>query len=462
MELNTPLRKVGHESDLNLTDEDLAQIEALRKEAAAFLSKETEQPLVPGVLPELETFSLDDLTANRSFPENFSLSTFGDYVCNIVNTSIVGAAHGKIENLLLAIPPNLDRNGRIITNPAVDAMDERHQKTLISLLDSHTSLTIVCHSHQVATVQQWLQDLGVPQSRVKLCISVFKYSIWAQDAYVALSDATGGQVLCEGVNFPRYDDMSIADDVSAQTSVSALQSYLYFQGGNVLGTKDAVLIGSDYVMKNHGRAHLETQQKVIALMTKLFGRQTLSIGRSTPIPRTDRQYLSGTYQPIFHIDMYITPTGVIDSKGKEIVLVGRPAKARSILNQPAEPYDVDQYFEEAENQLSQFFTPVQLPLYATQANGRYYHLSYNNAVLENYQDGQGNVKRVVYMPTFEQDAAAIGVDPQIRSDLDAAAEQTWQGVGFEVRRMDGLEDLAYGWGSVHCITKALKRTGYQP
>jgi len=301
--------------------------------------------------------------------------------------------------------------------------------------------------------------------------SVFEYSIWAQDAYVNLVDAGGEVVLCEGVNFPRYDDMSIADDVAAQSDCRALQSYLYFQGGNVLAAKDFALIGTDYEKKNLGRAHLETESKVLDRMTHLFGLPTISVGRAQPIPRAHRAnadgsvvYLSGLYQPLFHIDMYVTPTGVIGASGKEICMVGRPAKARAILNEAPGAFDFDVYFEETERQLSQHFEIVQLPLYPTKTTirgkDRYYHLTYNNAVLENYQDSTGAQKRVVYMPTFAGDADDYVFPRAPRETLDREAKAIWRSVGFEVRSMDGLEDLAVGWGSVHCITKELGRTGY--
>ena len=357
----------------------------------------------------------------------------------------------------------------------IAALDARHLTTLMSLMDSHTRFTLLCHQNQITTIEQWLSELGITTDRAAICLSVFEYSIWAQDAYVNLVDASGETVLCEGVNFPRYDDMSIADDVAAQSDCRALQSYIYFQGyfqgGNVLAARDFALIGTDYVKKNLGRAFLETESKVLDRMSQLFGMPVISVGRSTPIPRAHRAnadgsvvYLSGLYQPVFHIDMYVTPTGVFGASGKEICLVGRPSKARSILNEPAGQYDFDTYFEEAELQLSQHFETVQLPLYPTKAvvrgKDRHYHLTYNNAVLENYVDPNGTQRRVVYMPTFAGDADDYGFPRAPREALDTEAEGIWRSIGFEVRRMDGLEDLAVGWGSVHCITKELRRAAY--
>jgi|GEM_PF-1996953 len=457
-----PLRKAVDQINLKPEGDVLAE-EAARLAAGDYLTKRTGNPLVRGLARPFSRFSISETSSSRSIPRNFSLSTLGDYVCNLADTRLIGAAHGRIDNILLTVPPN--------GTPPVDPLDERHITTLMSLMDSHTRFTLLCHQNQISTIEQWLASLGLSPGRASICLSVFEYSIWAQDAYVNLVDASGEIVLCEGVNFPRYDDMSIADDIAAQSDCRALQSYLYFQGGNVLAAKDFALIGTDYVKKNLGRAHLESESKIIDRMTQLFGMPTISLGRSAPIPRAHRAnadgsvvYLSGLYQPLFHIDMYVTPTGVIGASGKEICMVGRPAKARAILNEAPGQYDFDVYFEEAERQLSQHFEIAQLPLYPTKTTirgkDRHYHLTYNNAVLENYRDSAGSSRRVVYMPTFAGDADDYGFPRAPREALDREAEAIWRSVGFEVRRMDGLEDLAVGWGSVHCITKELGRTEY--
>lgn len=70
-------------------------------------------------------------------------------------------------------------------------------------------------------------------------------------------------------------------------------------------------------------------------------------------------------------------------------------------------------------------------------------------------------KRTVLMPTYAQDADDYGFDRHLRELLDEAAGEVWESLGFEVRRMDGVEDLAMGWGAVHCIHKSLSRSHYE-
>src|SRR5262249_20135809 len=144
------------------------------------------------------------------------------------------------------------------------------------------------------------------------------------------------------------------DDIAAQTNVSALQSYLYFQGGNVLELGDHVLIGKDYIQANLGRAHLETEEKILTAFKKVFGKDIISMGRPELIPEEHRQYLGGGYyQPIFHIDMYITPTGKVGQSGKPIAFVASPILGREAIGEKPKPTDYDVYFDEVAEQLSQ-------------------------------------------------------------------------------------------------------------
>lgn len=270
----------------------------LKRETAELLLERRKSSLVRGVRPFAGTLDLSAVEEG-TLPPNFSAHALGDYVCNVLNTTIVRSGHGRLDNILLTIPPNLGQDGGIVTDPAVDRLDARHFQSILSYLDDHTHVTLLCHVHQVSTVESWLGAAGIPASRANICLSVFKYSIWTQDAYVALSDVGGDILLCEGVNFPRYDDMSIAD-VAAQSPLKAIQSYLYFQGGDVLGTSDRTLVGADYVMKNFGRAHLETIPKVKEGFEKLFGRDMISLGRSSPIPEaTGSTSGAGSINPSF-------------------------------------------------------------------------------------------------------------------------------------------------------------------
>jgi hypothetical protein len=427
------------------------------------------------LLQEAKRDRFDGFVAEKSVSATFagdqsfeSMRTFSEYVCGLVNTRLVSDERGRIADILLTVPPVPPPSDYIVA-----PSDERHLRTLIRLMteaDSKRHFTMLCQPDQRAYVKRWFSELQIDGNN-SISISVFNYSIWAQDAYVALTDDHGRSILCEGVSFTRDADATIADDVAAQTDKSALQSYLYFQGGNVLDVGDHILIGKDYIWENTGRAHLETEDRVLAAFKNVFGKDIISLGRPEEIPWEHRTYLGGGYyQPIFHIDMYVTPTGKLGQSGKPIAFVASPRLGREAVGEESKPTDFDIYFDEAAEQLSQTAEVSRMPILAQflrsrtregEEEERYYFLSYNNAVVENY----GNTSNV-YLPTFSQDVEDYQSDPDYlhyegdvakRQALDKAAASAWAQLGFTVHQMDGLEDLAMGMGCVHCITKTLAR-----
>ena len=75
------------------------------------------------------------------------------------------------------------------------------------------------------------------------------FLVWAEDPYVVVHDVSVDPAtifLVEPYVFPRVGDAAIPDLVADATAIQAIQSPLYFQGGNVLIGDDFVLIGADY------------------------------------------------------------------------------------------------------------------------------------------------------------------------------------------------------------------------
>lgn len=457
-----PLRKP---EETILTNDEYIKNNSRRKAASELLSARS----LGNRFESLSSSSniLTPLTADRNFR---SYRNLNDYVCGVIHTQLVSDEAGRVADILLTVPPYSDPQR---SNVVVDPSDERHLTTLIALLYSANvarHFTMLCQPDQLGVVEGWFRSAGIDASKYTLSISTFSYSIWAQDAYVALQSDGSPPILCEGVHFPRYADPTIADDVAAQTNKAVLQSYLYFQGGNILEVGDYILVGKDYIVENLGRAHLETEAKVISAFSSLFGKQVISLGREDLIPQSDRKYLGGGYfQPIFHIDMYVTPTGKKASDGRDVVTVGSPRLGRQAIGEESTATDFDVYFDEVADQLGQYFAVERMPLLPARIKfltkdgvvERYYYLSFNNSVVENFGEYSN-----VFLPTFSQDVDEYINDRSVleyegtvakRAALDQAAKAKWEELGFIVHQMDGLEDLAIGWGSVHCITKTLVR-----
>jgi hypothetical protein len=383
------------------------------------------------------------------------------------NTRIVNDAAGKIGNILLTVPAYYNRRK---PDEKVYSLDARTLKTLIAHLSHHKRYyTVLCQVNQVDVIEGWFKEHNISSEDYVICTSVFNYSLWAQDAYLALHDEKDNIILGEGICFIRDHDMCVADDLFCQTDILTKMTHLYFQGGNILQAGDHVIIGRDYIVDNSGRIFLETQEKVIKEFELLLGYPVISLGTENIIPHVHRMKMGGgVFQPVFHIDMYVTPTAVKGKDGKEIVFVGSPALARMILDHQPRESDHTEYFDEAADQLSQYYDVRRLPLLPTSYltdRRKYYYLSYNNCIVENYHENRQDVRNV-YLPTYRQDVETFKKDTDFDEyngdehdyeKLDDAAKKIWESIGYTVYQMDGLEDLAMSWGSVHCIAKTLKR-----
>ena len=135
--------------------------------------------------------------------------------------------------------------------------------------------------------------------------------------------------------FPRSGDALIADAVSDSLPIRTQQAPLIFQGGNCLVGDSFWLLGRDYfadtltVLERHPAARRGAGHRVAAATsppgcsptTSDRERRLILVGTPREIPLRDFRGLregddyfldiatdgAGTFQPIFHIDMFITP-----------------------------------------------------------------------------------------------------------------------------------------------------------
>jgi len=430
----------------------MAQFAAVAMSGTAFLPA---APAPPIALPDASGL------ANLSSARDLGVS-----ILNACGARVLSDHEGLVKMLLLSVP-----KGTETAFPAppstIDPRHLRHFDTLFRVFGNQVDYVIVATPDQRAEVETLLIARNITTARF-VSSPHFNRSIWIQDAHVALRDDQQRAILLEGVAFNRFEDASVADDVAAQTKVRALQSVLYFQGGNVLGGSDVTLIGRDYLWRNTARYGMRTEADVARAFQQTFGTGILGLGGSFPEPIRGlfrRGILSGYgLQPIFHIDMYVTRTGVSGSSGREIVFLGRPAAAHAVVGAYSDAPELnspvyDNCFDRTKADLETMFEVRTLPLWITYGNLgdrlKFYNLTWNNVMVEN---GQGI--RQVLLPNYADpdDAKRYGVDLKLRQELQDAAAEAWRGIGFTVRFTDGMEDLAWGDGALHCMTKVLSRT----
>ena len=420
---------------------------------------------------------------------------------------LVSSCVGSIDRLLLCIPSwALDR-------PELVA----GYRSLIASLRPGTRFVVAHHRADRPTMEPWFRAAGHDAAAVDWAPLAPYVAVtdWAEDAYVALTDADDGTLyLMEPWTFGRVGDSLIADAVEEHTDIRATTTPLIFQGGNCLIGDDFWLLGKDYLIDTvelltapGSPVEVPPRRSPHRFALELFEhdvdreRRLLVIGSRDPLPAVDYvgrregdQFLLeivgngvGTYQPIFHIDMFITPIGRLDG-GRFGVSVGSPALGARLLGTPApfahaEAYDrIARSLRRAgfsvhrtplvhRSRLVAQFTLAELrdiaespggdaltgPVGDLEASGAgdstpvdvrdWHHVTWNNCLVEN----SAAVGRHVYLPTF-------GHGPN--ADLAAIDEWTarfWSARGFTVHALADFNPFAERQGVVHCIKKYLER-----
>jgi hypothetical protein len=406
---------------------------------------------------------------------------------------LVSSCEGKINSMLLTIPLDSEDFAAIY-------------KKLLETLPEYTSLVCLVNSGSKAMVENWLKTYKRDETSIVIeAPDSVGFSIWAQDAY-ALTTSNEQAYFVEPLSFLRYADAVIADYVTNATNIKNFQVPLYFQGGNILVGDDFWLIGADYPKKSleyiNNAIFANDGETSEQLVKRLFqenldtSRELTYVGSPIPVPADDvmltqenGQFFvdmvfqgneSGTVQPLFHIDMFLTLAGR-DATGKYQILVGDPSMApiHPSVNPPAvysmqNVYDaIADFFKSSgfnvirnplpltfsteKVQLEKLNVPDYQPIYEiylklhnlglTEIELRsWYFATANNALVEN----TASCKRV-WLPTYGYE------EYEYLQESDRKNQEIWQNLGFEVTMLPNFHSLASGLGAVHCIQKYIER-----
>lgn len=421
--------------------------------------------------------------------------------------TLVSSFNGSIDRILFCFPS---------WAPKDPDLAQAYQ-SVISSLRIGTDFVVVHHESIKQSIEPWFATVGHKPENV-LFVSMPDYvslTDWAEDAYVSLKDsADGSGYLMEPWEFKRAGDALIADAVEDFSDIRASKAPLIFQGGNCLIGSDFWMLGKDYFADTielfQGQrppVEIPEGKSVDDFAKELFkkyvdkNRKLLVIGTKKPIPI--REYIgtksgnefyldvaaggAGTFQPIFHIDMFISLVG-INSQGKFEVLVGSPALADKMLGTKS-PFALDDVYDSIAKSLSDLgFSVKRNPLVHQPTVGRsftlaklkeiaaqpgyeslmsavkelsgagatdtstvnirdWHHITWNNCLVEN----SVSKGKHVYLPTF-------GYEPYADlKPIDVEMRSIWESLGFTVHLLGDFNKFAKRQGVVHCIKKYLTR-----
>ncbi|MED0866381.1 agmatine deiminase family protein [Bacillus safensis] len=382
----------------------------------------------------------------------------------------VSSVYGKIKRMLLTFPKSALPNDIVL----------QRYKGIFESLDKNVQYIILAHKDVHNSIRQTVINSGLnPEKNLKLINAAPLYpynvkrvlkhiknnifecelesawqSIWAQDGYCCLKKEDGTTIMLEPLDFTRYGDNFVADQIAAETDIELEVTKYHIEGGNILAGDNYIIIGKDYLHLNE-KITGENKENITTELKKIFGvEQIIWLGLEKPIDFPINVY-QGLYQPLFHIDMYITLGGKLEN-GKELVFVADAKIAKEILEEEMPPTKISDAFDQTANWLNEYskdgleFEVIRIPIdlwNVSENQGTF--LTYNNCLVEAFEETKN-----VYLPSY----SSVAPGSINRRKLDKEVAKIFSNNGFNVTLLEGAyEELCKGGGSLHCITKDLDR-----
>jgi hypothetical protein len=382
---------------------------------------------------------------------------------------ILCAAEGRARAAALAVPGWLwQRDAQRNSEREFVLAYWQFAEALVETTASSLTVVVITNSSSESEAHAWRQSLSAPERVVVVPVAdELRFTAWCNDVgLIAYQEAV--PTCLEPIQFPRADDSSLLADICAAVGLSRVRCPLFFQGGNVLCTETTVLVGRDD-RDAFARIAPEMGDDEItdAYACTLAGdRELLFVGTVEPLfaetvhplehgdeSWSERMYVGcpqDTHQPVFHIDMFITPMGR-DRNGRETVAVGDTALARRLAPDLPTRDELDGAFDAIAADLSAAGINVirtPLPWIAVDdpelRRRTWYFASSNNAIVE-------PTTRRVWLPSYGSHRWACLIA------TDAANRAVWEQQGYRVTMLPDAHALAASHGGPNCLVKCLAR-----
>ena len=325
---------------------------------------------------------------------------------------------------------------------------------LLRLAAAVPRISIAVHHEDAVEMRAWVAALGLP---AKINIVVMPEGAvlwpWAQDRVAVIRKADGtSDVLDSGGG----DDTGLAA-AGAIGLAGSIPAGFPLPGGNILVHDAHCFLGADL---DTAVAALETRRSVEVVGCAPLERRGPTRFEIAPGDHSWRQDVdrsiaaSGSRQPVFHIDMFMTLAGAAPD-GRPRLLLGDPAWASDLIGVPLpEGFPVEAFAEIDRGLRANGFEVIRNPLpfvYFDDPEAKlraWFYASANNCWVECMGEAGGCR---VFLPEY-----GFGAWPELKATDDANAA-IWESIGFEVIRGGDFLPLADQLGSLNCVTKVLAR-----
>ncbi|MBW1872106.1 MAG: agmatine deiminase family protein [Deltaproteobacteria bacterium] len=319
---------------------------------------------------------------------------------------------------------------------AAEIVLETYQQFL-SQLPKEVSVYVVCPSAKAC--QDLIGRLKEIKCRLVPLVTNHPITTWSRDRWLAFGPLEPGrpglilsprEEIAARVWPQRQGDQRVAEDLAAffKEKFESKRSALAFDGGDFVADSKTVFITPNVLLRNEGIT-VPSSIELKHVLEGILQKEVILLGKA----------------PAHHAGMFMMPAG------RKTMLVGDPSLASASLDclqtrsaacpilHPDLSADSQSRFDAvAETARAAGYRVVRIPV-VPDTDGRTY-LTYLNVIIDQ-RDGQ----RIVYMPTYRK-----------AEKLNRQAERIWQGLGYQVRRVDCTATYIH-FGSLRCLVNVLKR-----
>jgi hypothetical protein len=391
----------------------------------------------------------------------------------VTGPRLVSDAHGRLEHVLLCFP----REANLLPSYATA------YAALFAGLPPAVRFTVIASIDSVEAVRALLTSAGRQNASVVVAPEGTRFTVWAQDASVAVEDGNDVPCLVQPRHFERGCDGELPGLLAAEGRVRTRRVGLSFHGGHFLVGDDFVLVGRDCLDATIAalteRGDTASHPDPDSFGARVFGeldatRRFIFVGTDLELPperwetvldgdverldiahgATDAQY------GLDHLDMFISLAGRGED-GRYRLLVGSLQLADELLGRATTGESLAAIFDDIAAQLARAgFEVIRNPLPLTYGDGIravdgvhrevriHYLASANNCLVQIDDDGE----RAVWLPTYGHGGwSELAV-------IDAENRRIWERLGFTVTELPSFHGFAQRKGALHCIAKDLSRT----
>jgi len=349
-----------------------------------------------------------------------------------LNAGLLSPTDGDIRTVFIAVPPDdVDETAQL------SALAAGSLSMIARTVGPDVRYIVHAYPEHQSIITNELSKAGVVN--IRYAPSAFGYyTRWTRDMFVVRNTAKTTQWLLPDAMRRRLDG-SVGAEVAAHIGQAVKQLPYDIEGGNIITFGAWVFAGKDLLLDGPDSIDSNRRQQLQQALAP--DSNWIWIGNEHAIPY---DAAVGIFQPLFHIDMFLTPVHQPSSARPHLV-IGSTELAQTLTGKVSLPGLAARIEEVVDYLRRAGFTVSRVPLLVFNEEDAVSVVNYNNVLFA------GKTGRIAMVPQY-----ASG-DPSLKV-MDDYTVDHYQQLGYTVRPVTGpLLELGWQLGGLRCLIQVVER-----